>query len=282
MDVIEDTDLAIQAFRDPRKKTLRNDPGFMYLKTYGVLQALFLQQDATKHLAGCFGIEEQSLSSSRLREVRNDSIGHPTARKERKVKTAKIPESVHMISRITMSERGFEYLSDFDDGRTKSKKVDFPQMFAKQEAAIAHDLSIIIMKAEDDIRTHKSKFRDKRLADRLPDSLGYSIEKIILATCTSDEKKVGLFNLEYLLKQLDELRSSLDERGVRLDDEPVEDCYSYLDHVGTFLANYFGGPSNQAPRGDDKSAYIFARHLRDRVEELRKIASEIDRYYEEP
>jgi hypothetical protein len=43
LDVIGDTELAIQAYKD--FKNLKKD-GFKYLTVYGILQTLFLQQDA--------------------------------------------------------------------------------------------------------------------------------------------------------------------------------------------------------------------------------------------
>ncbi len=47
LDTIEDSDLAIEAYVNKSTK----DTGNQYLRLYGVLQALILQQDAVKHLS---------------------------------------------------------------------------------------------------------------------------------------------------------------------------------------------------------------------------------------
>ncbi|MFC1781911.1 hypothetical protein ACFLZ8_06595 [Planctomycetota bacterium] len=54
LDVIEDTDLAIKAYQE--SKSSQND-GQKYLQLYGVLQALFLQQDAVDHLCESLSLE---------------------------------------------------------------------------------------------------------------------------------------------------------------------------------------------------------------------------------
>ena len=80
MDTIEDSQLAIESY-----EKLPSFDGFTggYLYIYGLLQALYLQQNTVNHLS-------QSLFKKRIdfknhypelfkiREMRNDTIGHPT------------------------------------------------------------------------------------------------------------------------------------------------------------------------------------------------------------
>jgi hypothetical protein len=51
IDVLEDTQQAIQAFSVNNARKGRRSTGEKYLRTYGVLQALAVQQDAAKDLA---------------------------------------------------------------------------------------------------------------------------------------------------------------------------------------------------------------------------------------
>ena len=74
--VLGDTDLAISSYlRTP----FPTDDGNRYLVIYGLLQAMFLQQDEVKHI--CEALDVKTEENSRLREIRNIrniSVGHPT------------------------------------------------------------------------------------------------------------------------------------------------------------------------------------------------------------
>src|SRR4051794_31794598 len=52
MDAIGDTQLAVRAFLDEPMKDAKSD-GWSYLVVYGILQVLYVQQDAAKMLASC-------------------------------------------------------------------------------------------------------------------------------------------------------------------------------------------------------------------------------------
>jgi hypothetical protein len=55
--------------------------GWSYLVVYGILQVLYVQQDAATMLAGClklpFELPDELVN---IREIRNDSIGHAHGR----------------------------------------------------------------------------------------------------------------------------------------------------------------------------------------------------------
>jgi hypothetical protein len=105
MDLIEDSQLAINAY--PGAKS--DSEGALYLAVYGLLQALFLQQDAVAHLGSALGIsisEDPELKS--VREARNDIAGHPTKRRGKKNTF-----TTHTISRWSLSTDAIEvYSSD--------------------------------------------------------------------------------------------------------------------------------------------------------------------------
>jgi hypothetical protein len=94
MDAIGDTQLAVRAYLDQPMKEVESD-GWSYLVVYGILQVLYVQQDAAKMLAGClklpFELPDELVN---IREIRNDSIGHAAGRGA-------------FISRITLSQDGF-------------------------------------------------------------------------------------------------------------------------------------------------------------------------------
>ena len=85
LDVIADADLCLKAFLATDIDSF--DAGNKYMYVYGTLQALIVQQDAVKHLTESLKIpypfndnsnEKQQLNE--IREIRNDSVGHPTKR----------------------------------------------------------------------------------------------------------------------------------------------------------------------------------------------------------
>src|SRR5438552_140615 len=84
LDVIGDTDLAIKAYTN---KECGTSKGATYLAVYGLLQALFMQQDALMNLGESLGIDDKIENYPRLkeiREIRNVSIGHPTRHNRKK------------------------------------------------------------------------------------------------------------------------------------------------------------------------------------------------------
>lgn len=79
-------------------------PGSSYLLAYGFLQALFLQQDAVEHLHDAIQLPwESDPLLKEIREIRNDSIGHPKNRQGGK--------SFSLISRPSISKSGFELMT---------------------------------------------------------------------------------------------------------------------------------------------------------------------------
>src|SRR5579864_4900977 len=96
LDTIEDTELAIESYS---KSPFPDDAGERYLRIYGVLQAIYVQQDALRHLAEAItptGPFELTDVLKNIRETRNLSVGHPT-----KIKRAG-NLSAHAINRNSM------------------------------------------------------------------------------------------------------------------------------------------------------------------------------------
>lgn len=80
MDQLEDTTLAIDAYLHPMTTDPRVSDGATYLQTYGVLQAIILQQDAIAMIEQCLGSHSRkhaSDSHQTLRLIRNRIVGHP-------------------------------------------------------------------------------------------------------------------------------------------------------------------------------------------------------------
>jgi hypothetical protein len=84
-DTIQDTAEALMAHRE---KGFASDVSRRYIEYYGVLQAVYMQQDAIQALFKLF-LPSRPLDFSslpvwkELRDLRNDTVGHPVGRRKR-------------------------------------------------------------------------------------------------------------------------------------------------------------------------------------------------------
>ena len=105
LDVIEDSNSCLDSFlmTDISIETENQhlDDGKKYMYLYGTLQALFVQQDAVEHLAEALQFPYTLDSSLKhIRDIRNDSVGHPTKRGSGKRKT------FNFITRVSIDNQG--------------------------------------------------------------------------------------------------------------------------------------------------------------------------------
>jgi len=131
LDTIEDTCEAINFFSS---LPLFDFDSGGYLYFYGLLQALFLQQDAARNLS--LELVNRDISYKKMypelydiREIRNQSIGHPTSKDK--------DESFHFVSRITININGFQLISFFPKKEKKEyKNIDIFKVIITQEKII--------------------------------------------------------------------------------------------------------------------------------------------------
>lgn len=212
MDVIGDTDLAIGAYLANEHF---DDDGSKYLRLYGVLQALFVQQDAVKHLCESLCLsnkyfEDETLKT--IREIRNASVGHPT-----KMKWPN--KSFHFISRITISKIGYQlmsYHSDMDEPIFET--VSIIELIEKQTKCLSDILRKTIESLEGKDKKHKEKYIMEKLAF-LFKGVGYCVEKISEAINRNHPKEIALGLVNELTGVLESFKQSLAKRGEPVDAE---------------------------------------------------------------
>lgn len=133
MDLIEDTNMAIAAYLTGKKRT---DKGHLYLMAYGLLQALFVQQDALRNAADVVGMPYKLPDSVQrtVRDVRNQAIGHPT----------NCGGESFGIIHISLSSERFElYSFDWDDD-WKPEPIEFRSLIDTQSAHVGSTLQEMI------------------------------------------------------------------------------------------------------------------------------------------
>jgi hypothetical protein len=142
LDAIGDTALALEDFVtcDASFST-----GVNYILAYGVLQAVFLQQDALKHLALSLSFPIELPEALReIRELRNEAVGHPT---EKKIDKDGGSISFHHIARVTLTKEGFQLLTTYSNMDViDSKDVDLHGIIRTQTTYVLQYLSEILEK----------------------------------------------------------------------------------------------------------------------------------------
>jgi hypothetical protein len=174
LDVIEDSQIAIDDYSNLSEFS-SNEKGYLYV--YGILHALYLQQDALCNLnKALFGqdidFKKDYPELYNIREIRNNSIGHPTDRGNGK--------SFHGISRMTIQKKGFQMSSSFPK---IGKEDDFEDInilscIAIQNELLKEILNYTMEKLKTDFEIHKNNFKDKKLIDLVSPNIDYNFSKL--------------------------------------------------------------------------------------------------------
>jgi hypothetical protein len=274
LDTIEDAEEAIAAFEaDPIDETT----GILYLITYGIFQAFFLQQDAIRHLSEALGIPDTSSKYPKLhviKEIRNDSVGHPTKRNEKKGKIT----SHHHISRMTMSKKGFQLLSYYSDGTSLHRDISIPNLITVQRKYVTEMLKDIIVELKSETKKHKEQFQMEKLALIFHPTLNYSFEKVG-AAFTSGPVELGIGMLADIKTTLHKFHDAVGRRNMDAFTQ-LEDDFKYIDHAISQLERLLTAHVKGKNRPEDElDGKIYLSFLRSQTEWLEKYAKEIDAEY---
>jgi len=163
MDAIEDSDLAINKYQkseiDKSKGDWQHNYGTLYIYIYGVLQALYIQQDAVMLLLIQLNLkniwDEFSNQLSEIRDVRNNAIGHPVFRKG--IRTS------NFISRSEMSLKSFTMLVSSTKESWKVEHIEVHKLIATQIQIIKLCLEKTVLA----LRNSINDFRTEYMVDKL-------------------------------------------------------------------------------------------------------------------
>lgn len=174
LDVIEDSQIAIDDYTNLSEFS-SSEKGYLYV--YGILHALYLQQDALCNLnKSLFGqdidFKKDYPELYNIREIRNNSIGHPTDRGNGK--------SFHGISRMTIQKKGFQMMSSFPKTGEEDEFTDINVLscIETQGGLFKVILNQTMEKLKSDFDNHKSKFKNDKLLSLVPPTIGYKFSKL--------------------------------------------------------------------------------------------------------
>lgn len=179
LDVLEDSSWAVEYYCDMEYPA---DMRGKYLYTYGLLQALFLQQDAINSISqALFGnsinYKENYPKAYKVRELRNDVVGHPTNRGGNRF---------IYLAQIHMEKESFFYI-DEDSANESNNGVTVDVFAAISDSAkcINNILKDSLDALDSEFREYIDEHRGKKMKD-IFDNLGYAKEKVMLNTTIKD------------------------------------------------------------------------------------------------
>jgi hypothetical protein len=271
VDIIDDVDLAMTSHLE---NEFSADDGERYLRIYGVMQGLFLQQDALVDLIKAIHPTKQIQLNDVLkdvREARNASVGHPTQLRRKGALSA------HAIVRHSMSKEGFELHSyPRKEGNTPFDYISIVDLIKNQRIETIRILTEVVNDLREQERSHRSKFKDTKLM-RTFDQVGYAFEKIseelgrkpILSKWAVNQLQVSLDNFANLLRA----------RGLNLEEiDSIKYLYVWIRHPLTELTKFINNEPSEVLSTDSTNVFLSA--LQKYFAELREIAREIDEEYE--
>jgi hypothetical protein len=284
LDVIGDTECALAAYlAGSNSQGDKNDPhiesGNLYLTFYGVLQVLFVQDDAVKHLYKSLGFTRSPNSTvDAIRETRNDAVGHPTNRDRERGK--KVDPSFFFISRPTLSRWGCQLLTFRSDGTSDFRSLHVRKMVEDQREAVKTWLNEVITHLKAQEMAHREQFKGKKLTEAFPETIGYYHEKIseTIAGTGQLPRSSGAELLELIRGAVELFKAELAARG-------AADAFETVNRVVEEIAYPMGellGFLQNAPEStlNEKDAEIFHFYLYNKIKQLISMAREIDADYE--
>lgn len=151
MDIIGDVTFALSSYIEHKN----DNQGLAYLHIFGVLQSLYIQQDAVRILyevinGDLLDLEKTYPDIKKIRNIRNKVAGHPVTSKD---------ES-HFLARYTVSSGGFKFLVyDQSEARIVEEDVSLHRLINLQLKSLnkAMENLIEIMKEQD--KKHKEEFK---------------------------------------------------------------------------------------------------------------------------
>jgi hypothetical protein len=271
MDIIDDVDSAMDAYLDNEFPT---DTGERYLRIYGAMQGLFLQQDALSDLIKAIHPAKEIRRNDvlkEIREARHASVGHPT-RLERKGQL-----STHGIVQNSMSKDGFDLLSYPEQDGKVFQQVPVRELIEKQRAETVRILTEVVTDLREQEEAHRAQFRDTKLVKTF-DQASYAFEKIFEETRRDSMPILSRWAIGQLQKSLNDFAESLKQRGISVDTyDSIEYLYKDIAHPLAELKKFILRESSEIL--SDKSAVVFATALQGYFDRLRHIAGEIDEEY---
>lgn len=266
IDVLEDSSWAVEYYVE---NDYPSDMKGKYLFTYGLLQALFVQQDAADNIYRVFfdkkiKWDKEYPIAYGVREMRNDVTGHPLNRDNHFF--------VYLVQ-MDMTKESISYLKDdVDSEKHQSVKVNLMDSIEDSAKCINHVLSRVLEKLDSEHKAYIETHKNVKMV-KIFQGLDYAREKIVcrdavMGDCMYDLTK-GM------------VKKCREELAKRYGSEDVVDAYKYcfneIDELYDLIDNDV--PNSNVSRKDD-ILYRLKENLMSKLEELVGLCKETDEYFE--
>lgn len=266
IDVLEDSSWAIEYY-------VENDyPSNMkgkYLYTYGLLQALFVQQDAADNIYKVFFDEkikwkDEYPEAYAVREMRNDVTGHPLNRDNHFF--------IYLVQ-MDMEKDSISYLKDDVDSK-KHQSVNVNLMGSIEDSAkcVNHILSKVLEKLDSEHKAYINAHKNVKMV-KFFQGLSYASEKIIC-----QDPVMGDFHYESTKDMVKKCREELVKRyGSENAIEAYKYTFNEIDELYDLIDNEI--PQSNVSKKDDV-IYRLKENLLSKLEYLVGLCKETDEYFE--
>jgi hypothetical protein len=281
MDMVEDTTQGLRSYLSLPKSDADN--GMSYLFVFGALQVLYVQQDAAFWLCEALGFPRDVAQLtgpekwiygpgndhlSKVRSLRNSSIGHPVWRDRGPVSE----RGSYFIIQMSLSAGGFQLAASDAAGDRKYINVNIPELVGAQ----IQELEVVMKRALDEIgeaeRAHRDRFKEQQL-ELMFSGLSYPIEKMHQAVRDEIFRHVGTYGVDAVQKSMDSFKERLAQRTEPFRKD-LQLIYGQVNGALSRLTDFYSG------RGDDAElADILVTFVSDRINELRAWARSLDDDY---
>ena len=268
LDVLEDGTCAVAYYCN---EYFPSELGGRYLFTYGILQALFLQQDAIKGISeALFGkkidFKADYPDAFTVRELRNDVVGHPTYRDDGK-------SYIYLVQSSLQNRNIFSYLRESANAKKESDFVTVDVSKAINDTSRC--VNNILLKAADELdeefRTYLDAHKERKMK-KIFDTLGYAREKVLLNDVL---KPAGYDSSKRMVKECE------DELVRRYGSVEVMDSFAYtLEKIHTAYDLIDNALCDIPYETRSKLEQCLQEYLFDRLQELSDMSSEVDEYFE--
>jgi hypothetical protein len=262
LDVIGDTESALAAYLDEPAA------GHPYLNAYGVLQALYLQQDAIRHVFEALDVDYAPTPVLKdIRQVRNETIGHPSSVRGK---------AFVIIVQLTVDQHGFDYNRETADGVLTTHHVDLRALITSQRSEALAILRTLHAQLCQEWQAVMKKHSETKLVGLLPQTWSYHAGNLWRAVESPEGALFGQIHLQMLLEPVIRIEQELCARSEPL--ESLDWSLPRLRHALERLRDVLAGRLDGFEKRDTE---IYIAYATQQLERLQKRLVELDEEYEE-
>ena len=273
MDCLEDTQLAIKYFVESDFPDAVGDKfvfiyGGQYIYIYGLLQALFLQQDALKDFSEIISYEinfkKEYSELYEIREIRNKTSGHPTKR-DYKGKW----KSTHSIVRTSMSKKGFELRSKYKKEDANYEKIDIIKLINIQDKNVKFIINALIKQIKLRDEEIKMEFKDDKLISLFDNCLLGNYFSYMLEYSNGDSASKSMADMGFkMIKEIIDKFQQMYKERYHSDEFTNFDIYKLL--------KIFNNWKDNKIKLNNDVLYFLTKQLKLEFFELKETAKDID------